>query len=185
VYQRQLTEFAAALGDGILHGSKEVFDFLESLDLDDDNLKYNDKLILTSVLLKAKELKESGAGRLFFASMDKSDLQPTAHRPKMARYYHEAGLVFVANFVLPDRPRIPPARRLFRVRHDGRAENWDPCHRCGGWQVSYGFSASPFASAAWRHWMNGTMHEDPARRCLEGPFPSCYRRPGQETARRP
>jgi predicted nucleic acid-binding protein len=104
VYQRQLTEFAAALGDGILHGSKEVFDFLESLDLDDDNLKYNDKLILTSVLLKAKELKESGAGRLFFASMDKSDLQPTAHRPRMARYYNEAGLVFVANFVLPDPP---------------------------------------------------------------------------------
>jgi predicted nucleic acid-binding protein len=50
VYQRELTEFATALGDGILHGTKEVFDFLESLDLDDDNLKYNDKLILTSVL---------------------------------------------------------------------------------------------------------------------------------------
>jgi hypothetical protein len=50
------------LGDGILHGTKEVFDFLERLDLDDDNLKYNDKLILTSVLLKAKELKDSGSG---------------------------------------------------------------------------------------------------------------------------
>jgi len=75
---------------------------LESLDLDDDNLKYNDKLILTSVLLKAKELKGSGAAPLFFASVDKSDLQPTAHRPRMARYYNEAGLAFVPNFVLPD-----------------------------------------------------------------------------------
>jgi hypothetical protein len=104
VYQRELTEFATVLGDAILHGTKEVFDFLESLDLDDDNLKYNDKLILTSVLLKAKELKASEAGRLFFASLDKSDLQPTAHRPKLTRYYDETGLVFVPNFVLPDPP---------------------------------------------------------------------------------
>ena len=105
VYQTELTEFATELADGILHGTKEVFDFLESLDLDDDNLKYNDKLILTSVLLKAKELKEAGADRIFFASVYKSDLQPTAHRPKMARYYNEAGLEFVPNFVLPDPPR--------------------------------------------------------------------------------
>lgn len=104
VYQRELTEFAAALGDGILHATREVFDYLESLDLDNDDLKYNDKLILASVLLKAKELKGSGARRLFFASMDKSDLQPTAHRPKMARQYEEAGLVFIPNFVLPDSP---------------------------------------------------------------------------------
>jgi predicted nucleic acid-binding protein len=104
VYQRELAEFATALGDGILHGSKEVFDFLETLDLDDDSLKYNDKLILTSALLKATELKGSGADRLFFASLDKSDLQPTAHRPKMARYYSEAGLAFVPNFVLPESP---------------------------------------------------------------------------------
>src|SRR5438132_3295413 len=40
VYQEELTEFATALGDGLLHGTKEVFDFLETLDLDDDNLKY-------------------------------------------------------------------------------------------------------------------------------------------------
>src|SRR5713101_6568965 len=104
VYQRELTEFATALGDGILHGTKEVFDCLESLDLDDDNLKYNDKLILTSVLLKAKERKGAEAGRLFFASVDKSDLQPTAQRPKMARYSNEAGLLFVPNFVLPYSP---------------------------------------------------------------------------------
>ena len=65
-------------------------------------MKYNDKLILTSVLLKAKELRGLARGRLFFASMDKSDLQPTAHRPKMARHYNESGLVFVPNFVLPD-----------------------------------------------------------------------------------
>jgi predicted nucleic acid-binding protein len=104
VYQRELAEVATALGGGILHATKEVFDFLESLDLDDDNLQYNDKLILASGLLKAKDLKEAGAGRLFFASVDKSDLQPTTHRPKMARYYSEAGLVFVPDFVLPDPP---------------------------------------------------------------------------------
>jgi hypothetical protein len=94
----------------MLHGTKEVFDFLESLDLDDDSLKYNDKLILTLVLFKAKELKEVGADRLFFASVDKSDLQPTTHRPKMARYYSQAGLVFVPNFVLPDPPASTASR---------------------------------------------------------------------------
>jgi hypothetical protein len=104
VYQRQLSEFAAALGGDILHGTREVFDFLESLDLDDDNLKYNDKLILTSTLLKAKELKGTTAGQLIFASLDKSDLQPTAYRPKLARYHNEAGLVFVPNFELPNAP---------------------------------------------------------------------------------
>jgi hypothetical protein len=70
-------------------------------------LKYNDKLILASVLLKARDLKRSGAERLFFASVDKSDLQPTDHRPKMTRYYNDAGLVFVPNFVLPDAPATP------------------------------------------------------------------------------
>ena len=81
---------------------------MESFDLDDDDLKYNDKLILASVFLKAKELKGSGAGRLFFASVDKSHLQPTAHRPKVARYYNEAGLVFIPNFVLPESPPSEP-----------------------------------------------------------------------------
>jgi hypothetical protein len=104
VYQRELADFAAAVGDGILHGSDRVFDFLEALDLDDDSLKYNDKLILSSVLLKARELKAAGADHLFFASVDKSDLQPTLHRPKMARHYNDAGLIFVPNFVLP----VPP-----------------------------------------------------------------------------
>jgi predicted nucleic acid-binding protein len=104
VHQRELAEFATGLGDGILQGTKEVFDSLESLDLDDDNLQYNDKLILTSAIVKAKLLKASGVGPLYFASVDKSDLQPTAHRPKMARYYNEAGLVFVPNFVLPKPP---------------------------------------------------------------------------------
>jgi hypothetical protein len=88
---------------------------LESLDLDDDNLKYNDRLILAAVLLKAKELKASGADRLFFASMDRSDFQPTEHRLKIAGYYNEAGLVFVPNFVLPDPPESsagqPPVPR--------------------------------------------------------------------------
>jgi hypothetical protein len=104
IYQRDLSGFATALGEGVLHGTQEVFDCLEALNLDDDSLKYNDKLILASVLLKAKELKASGAGPLFFASLDKSDLQPTTHRPKMARYYNEVGLVFVPNFELPEPP---------------------------------------------------------------------------------
>ena len=55
VYQRELADFAAAVGDGILHGSNHVFDFLEALDLDDDSLKYNDKVILSSVLVRARE----------------------------------------------------------------------------------------------------------------------------------
>ncbi len=104
VYQRELADFAAAVGDGILHGSNHVFNFLEALDLDDDSLKYNDKVILSSVLVRARELKAAGADRLFFASVDKSDLQPTSHRPKMTQHYNEAGLTFVPNFVLP----VPP-----------------------------------------------------------------------------
>jgi hypothetical protein len=72
--------------------------------LDDDSLKYNDRLILSSVLVKARELKAAGAETVFFASVDKSDLQPTSHRPKMTRHYDEAGLTFVPGFVLP----VPP-----------------------------------------------------------------------------
>jgi hypothetical protein len=49
-------------------------------------------------------LKAAGAERLFFASVDKSDLQPTSHRPKLTRHYNEARLIFVPNFVLP----VPP-----------------------------------------------------------------------------
>jgi predicted nucleic acid-binding protein len=102
VYQGELADFAAAIGDGVLHPTKEVFDFLEALDLDDDTLKYNDKLILSSVLHKAERLRTVGAERLYFASVDKSDLQPTPYRPKMTKYYNQAGLVFVPNFVLPE-----------------------------------------------------------------------------------
>src|SRR5437016_2815241 len=40
--KRELTQFSASIGDGILHATKDVLDFLELLDLDDDNLKYND-----------------------------------------------------------------------------------------------------------------------------------------------
>jgi hypothetical protein len=104
VYQRELADFAAAVGDGILQGSDQVFDFLEALELDDDSLKYNDRLILSSVLVRARELKAAGADRVFFASVDKSDLQPTSHRPKLTGHYNEAGLTFVPNFVLP----LPP-----------------------------------------------------------------------------
>jgi hypothetical protein len=102
VYRRELDQFAAAVGDGVLHGTKEVFDFLKAVEFDDDNLKYNDKLILCSSLVKARELSAAGQERFFFASVNKSDLQPTAHRPKMTRLYDEAGLVFVPNFVQPD-----------------------------------------------------------------------------------
>jgi hypothetical protein len=104
VYQRELASFAGACGEGILHGTKEIFDFLEALQLDDDTLKYNDKLILSSVLVKAKELRGAGVQQLYFASVDKGDLQPTVHRPKMTRYYAEAGLTFVPGFVMPDTP---------------------------------------------------------------------------------
>jgi predicted nucleic acid-binding protein len=102
VYQRELANFAIALGDGILHGTKEVFDFLEALDLDGDDLEYNDKLILSSVLVKAKELRKAGEERLYLVSVDRSDLEPTTHRPKMTRYYTDAGLTFVPGYVLPD-----------------------------------------------------------------------------------
>ncbi len=87
-----------------MHGTNHVFQYLETLDLDDDNLKYNDKLILSSVLVRARELMAAGADRLFFASVDKSDLQPTSHRPKMTPHDSNAGLTFVPNFVLP----VPP-----------------------------------------------------------------------------
>jgi hypothetical protein len=99
--QRELRDIAQTLGDGLLHGDKNVFDFLESMELDDDNLKYNGKLILSSVLVKAKQLHTAGEQRLYFVSLDTSDLRPTIHRPKMARYYAEAGLTFVPNFILP------------------------------------------------------------------------------------
>ena len=110
MYKRELAGFEVAVGDGILHGSKHVFDFLEALDLDDDSLKYNDKLILSSVLVRARELKAAGADRIFFLSVDKSDLQPTSHRPKMTRHYDEAGLTFVPNFVLPVSPEASGAQ---------------------------------------------------------------------------
>ena len=101
LYQRELKDFARALGGGVLHGTADVFDFLESLDLDDEGLKYNDRLILSSVLVKAKQLHDAGVRDLYFLSLDKGDLQPTAQRPKMARYYADAGLTFVPGFLLP------------------------------------------------------------------------------------
>jgi predicted nucleic acid-binding protein len=104
-YQREMASFASALGEGVLHGTKEVFDVLEALQLDDD-LEYNDKLILSSVLVKAKELRGGGVQGSYFASTDK-DFRPTADRPKMTTYYAEAGLTFVPGFVLPDAPATP------------------------------------------------------------------------------
>jgi hypothetical protein len=78
-----------------------VFDFLEAMQLDDDNLKYNDKLVLCSSLVKASELTSAAIGPLYFASVDRSDLQPTANRPKMSALYQTARLEFVPNFVVP------------------------------------------------------------------------------------
>ena len=104
VYRRELEQFAIALGDGLLHGTDDVFDLLETIELDDDNLQYNDKLILCSSLLKAKELHAGGIRQLFFASVDTSDLRPTVHRPKLTKRYNEVGLEFVPEFELPDLP---------------------------------------------------------------------------------
>lgn len=111
VYRRELADFAAALDDGVLHGTREVFDFLESLELDDDSLKYNDKLILSCVLLKAKQLTAAGMGPLYFASQDKSDLQPTPQRPKLTRYYNESSLAFRPNYLIPAATPANPAAR--------------------------------------------------------------------------
>jgi hypothetical protein len=100
-YRRDLEEFVEALGEGVLHATKEVFDFLEAMELDDDSLKYNDKLILCSSLVKASALTAAAIGPLYFASVDKSDLQPTVNRPKMTALYQSASLEFVPNFVVP------------------------------------------------------------------------------------
>lgn len=104
VYQRELADFAKALGEGVLQADRKVFDFLEALELDGDDLEYNDRLILSSVLVKAKELRDSGEFPLYLVSLDKKHLEPTRDRPKMTHYYNEAGLTFVSNFVLPDPP---------------------------------------------------------------------------------
>ena len=55
----------------------------------------------------AKQLHDAGLRNLYFLSLDKGGLEPTAQRPKMARYYAEAGLTFVRGFVLPDTPATP------------------------------------------------------------------------------
>ena len=81
----------------------------KQLDLDDDSLKYNDKMILSSVLVRARELKAAGTDRMFFSSVDKSDLQPTSHRPKMTQHYNEAGLTFLPHLVLPALPEASGA----------------------------------------------------------------------------
>lgn len=109
VYKQELAAFASALGEGVLHATDEVFDLLESLDLDDDNLKNNrkwfiDAMILCSVLVKAKHLKAAGASNLYFASVDEKAFQPTASRPKLSRYYAETSLAFVPGFMLPEEP---------------------------------------------------------------------------------
>jgi hypothetical protein len=102
VCKRELADFARALGDGIMHADRKVFDFLEALEL--DALAYNYKLILSSVLVKAKELYDSGEKALYFVSLDKSDLKPKDDRDKKKLLYDEAGLTFVSSFVLPDMP---------------------------------------------------------------------------------
>jgi hypothetical protein len=107
VYKRELADFAAALGDGVLHATDEVFDRLEALDLDDDNLKSDrkwviDVLILCSILVKAAQLQAAGISDLYFASLDKKAFKPTPARPKLTRYYADVGLTFVEGFILPE-----------------------------------------------------------------------------------
>ncbi|MHB1425639.1 MAG: hypothetical protein ACYC3I_20920, partial [Gemmataceae bacterium] len=63
----------------------DVSDFLESLPLEDDKLRYNDKLLLRAILVKANELHSFGESQSYFDSLDKRNLQLTAHCPKMAR----------------------------------------------------------------------------------------------------
>jgi predicted nucleic acid-binding protein len=96
ICKRELTEFASTLGDGVLHGTDEVFDFLEALDLDENNLKdrkwFIDAMILCSVLVKARGLRAAGVRPLYFTSLDKKAFEPTPARPKLARHYTEAGL---------------------------------------------------------------------------------------------
>jgi hypothetical protein len=114
VYKRELADFASALGDGVLHATDEVFDFLEALVLDDDNLKsdrkwFIDAMILCSVLVKAASLRAAGVQDLYFASLDKKAFKPAPNRPNLTRYYADAGLTFVEGFVLPDpSPPSPP-----------------------------------------------------------------------------
>jgi len=107
VYKRELADFASTLGDGILHATDEVFDCLEALVLDDDTLKDDrkwiiDAMILCSILVKSAQLRAAGVSDLYFASLDKKAFKPTPARPKLTRYYAEAGLVFVEGFVLPE-----------------------------------------------------------------------------------
>ncbi len=106
VYRRELADFASALGDGVLHATDEVFDRLETLDLDEDNLKndrkwFIDAMILSSILVKAAQLRNAGVHDLYFASLDKKAFKPTPARPKLARCYADVGLTFVEGFVLP------------------------------------------------------------------------------------
>ena len=101
VYQQELASFASAIGDGLLHGTREVFDLLETLNLD---VEYNDKLVLASLLVKAKALHQLGERELFFMTTDKKHLQPTAQNPELTRYYQEAGVTFVSGFSFPGPP---------------------------------------------------------------------------------
>jgi|SRR5438874_3260019 len=105
-FRHEITSLARSLGNGVLHGTRDVFDFLEQLQLDQD-LKYNDKLILSSVLVKAVELKIAGESRLFFCSTDKKDFEPTESRQKLAKSFADAGVEFVRGFVLPGAARTP------------------------------------------------------------------------------
>ncbi len=115
VYKREIAAFATALRDGVLHATDEVFDRLEALDLDDDNLKTDrkwiiDALILCSILVKSVQLRVAGVSELYFACLDLKAFEPRPTRPKLGRYYAEAGLTFVNGFILPEAPLL--RRRL-------------------------------------------------------------------------
>jgi hypothetical protein len=100
-YRAEIDAFVAAIGDGVIHGTDEVFASLESLALDHE-LKYNDRLILGSVLVRASQLRARGEAEVYFFSTDIGDLGPTEKRPKLTACYQACGLQFVQGYEPPE-----------------------------------------------------------------------------------
>jgi len=99
-YKQDVNAFANDIGAGLLHGTNEVFDFLEAMVLDYE-LGFIDKLVLSTVLVKAADLNKNGERELYFLSTD-SHLKPMDKKPKLQRYYTDAGLRFFQGFDIPD-----------------------------------------------------------------------------------
>lgn len=97
-----LAKFAKELGTGVIHSTREVFDCLEALELDADNNDFVDKLVLSSVLVKARALGVSQTDRRVFISEDAKFFKPADDRPKLSRLYSDAGLDYLSGFDLAD-----------------------------------------------------------------------------------